>query len=451
MLRATRDPPETTTRLSRDPLLGRIDLTAMDRPLERRWVTRSRAVTASIALLALGAATAGYIRYGLTRNLRISADRVVVGTVRAGVFQEYIPIDGSVEPRETVYLDAINGGQVTQVLVEEGAFVKAGQPLVTLSNANLQLQVLNSEAQLSEQLDRLTGTKLQFEQTRLTHARDLIDARFQTEKARQTLARLVPLGNSGVVRRADLEEARLEFDRQQGLLTELVHAQQVDETLQKQQIEQVDRLVTSLNRNLEIARQNLDNLTLKAPFDGQLTTLQAHLGESKLAGQRLGQIDRIDGYKVVAVVDEHYLQRVRMGQHATPDPDATMPIKQGFTVMKVYPEVRDRQFKVDLAFDGGAPAAVRRGQSVPLRLQIGGERRGLILDNGAFYDDTGGQWGFVLNEDGTVAHRRSIRLGRRNLEQVEVLQGLAAGERVIVSSYDGWKDADGIELHKNGS
>jgi HlyD family secretion protein len=448
MLRTTRDPPDTTARMTRDRLVRQIDLTAMDRPLERRWVTRSRVVTAGLLLVGVCAAATAYVHYGLTRTVRINIGRVVVGTVRAGVFSEYIPIDGSVEPRETVYLDAVNGGQVTQVLVEEGALVKAGQPLVTLSNASLQLQVLNSEAQLSEQLDRLTSTKLQFEQTRLTHARDLIDARFQTERARQTLGRLVPLGNSGVVRRADLEDAKLEYDRQQGLLAELTHAQAVDESLQRQQIQQIDRLVANLNRNLTIARQNLDNLTLKAPFDGQLTTLQAHLGESKLVGQRLGQIDRIDGYKVVAVVDEHYLQRVLMGQHATPDPDATLSLKQGFTVTKVYPEVRDRQFKVDLGFDGGAPAAVRRGQSVPLRLQIGGERRGLILDNGAFYEDGGGQWAFVLNADGTAAYRRSLRLGRRNLEQVEVLQGLVAGERVIVSSYDGWKDADRIELQK---
>jgi HlyD family secretion protein len=199
-----------------------------------------------------------------------------------------------------------------------------------------------------------------------------------------------------------------------------------------------------------VARANLDHLTIKAPFDGQLTALQAHLGESKLVGQRIGQIDRIDGYKVVALVDEHYLQRVLIGQHAAPDPDATVPQSQLLTVMKVYPEVRDRQFKVDLAFDGGIPAGIRRGQSVPLRLQIGGDRRGLILDNGAFYDDSGGQWAFVLSADGRVAQRRSIRLGRRNLEQVEVLQGLSPGDRVIVSSYDGLKDTDRIELQHRG-
>jgi HlyD family secretion protein len=449
MLNSTPDSPAAGLRRGAR-LPGRTDLNAMDRPLDQPFWTRSRKLLAGATVLALGVLSAGYVRYGLTRTLRIGTDRVVVGTVRPGTFREYIPVDGSIEPRETVYLDAVDGGQVAEVLVEEGAQVKAGQALVRLNNANLQLQVLNSEAQLSEQLDRLTSTKLQFEQAKLTHERDLIDARFQRDKARQNLARMTSIASSGAIRRADIEDATLESSRQDQLLAALTHEQQVDESLQKQQIEQVDRLVAGLNRNLEVARANLDHLTIKAPFDGQLTALQAHLGESKLVGQRIGQIDRIDAYKVVALVDEHYLQRVLIGQHASPDPDATLPQTQGLTVMKVYAEVRDRQFKVDLAFDGGIPAGVRRGQSVPLRLQIGGERHGLILENGAFYDDSGGQWAFVLTADGRLAQRRSIRLGRRNQEQVEVLEGLARGDRVIVSSYDGLKDMDRIELQHRG-
>jgi len=447
MRQTSHNAPRRGPRPLGDVLQGwRVHPTAMDRPLERRLITRSRVIAVGAALLAVAGLAAAYVRYGLTRSVSIDADRVVVSMVKEGTFREYIPVDGSVDTRETVYLDAVDGGQVAQVLIEEGALVKAGQPLVRLSNTNLQLQVLNSEAQLSEQLDRLTSTKLQFEQSKLAHARDLIDARFQTERAAQNLARLTALGDAGIVRRSELEDARLEVERQKGLLSALTHAQEVDEGLQREQIGQLDRTVAGLNRNLAIARQNLDNLTIKAPFDGQLTTLQAHLGESKLPGQRIGQIDRVDGYKVVAMVDEHYLPRVLIGQHATPDPDATLPAGQRLTVVKVYPEVKDRQFKVDLAFDGGAPPAVRRGQSVPLRLQIGGDRRGLIVANGAFYDDSGGAWAFVVGADG-VAYRRSIRLGRRNLEEVEVLEGLAAGDRVIVSSYDGMKDADRIELH----
>jgi len=445
MQQRTPHPSSRNARPLRDVLSGPRELSAMDRPLEREWITRSRVLAAAAALLGIALLAAAYVRYGLTRSLSTSADRVVVATVSEGLYRDYIPVSGSVEPRETVYLDAVNGGQVTQVMVEEGANVKAGQPLVRLTNANLQLQVLNSEAQLSEQLDRLTSTKLQFEQAKLNHARELIDARFQASGAEQRLHRLTALGDSGVVRRADVEDARLELDRQNGLLAALTHAQQVDESLQSEQIRMLDRTVAGLNQNLAIARQNLDNLTIRAPFDGQLTTLQAHLGESKLAGQRLGQIDRVDGYKVVALVDEHYLPRVSIGQPATPETEANLPGVR-LAVMKVYPEVRDRQFKIDLAFADGAPTSVRRGQSVPLRLQIGGERRGLLITNGAFYDDTGGQWVFVLAADGRTAHRRNVQLGRRNPEQVEVLGGLAPGERVIVSSYDSYKDIDRIEL-----
>jgi len=419
----------------------------MDRPLERKRISRSRVLAAAAVLLVCAALASGYVRYGLLRTVSIRADRVVVATVGTGMFREFIPINGTVEPRETVYLDAVDGGQVTQVFVEEGALVKAGEQLVRLSNATLQLAVLNSEAQLSEQLNRLTATRLQFEQSRLAHSRDLIDARFQTEQAAHSLERLSKLAGSGVVRRADLEDAQLQLERQKGLLAALTHAQEVDESLQRRQIDQLDRTVAGLKQNLAVARQNLDNLTIRAPFDGQLTMLQAHLGESKLPGQRVGQVDRLDGYKVVALVDEHYLPRVSIGQHASPDPDAALPAGGKLTLTKVYPEVSDRQFKVDLAFEGGPPPSVRRGQGVPLRLQIGGERRGLILANGSFYDDSGGQWAFVLDRDGEVARRRSVRLGRRNLDQVEVLQGLAAGDRVIVSSYDGWKDADRIDLH----
>jgi HlyD family secretion protein len=435
---------EHVTDASQRRATARLHLSAMDRPLAPRRITRAQLLAAVAALLGLGGLGTVYVRYGLTRTLVLGPGRVQVATVTSGLFREFIPVSGSVEPREKVYLDAVDGGQVVEVLVEEGALVKSGEPLVRLANANLQLQVLNSEAQLSQQLDRLTSTRLQFEQARLSHDRDLIEARFQVEQARKNLARLVPLAASGTVRRADLEDAQLQVAREEELLSALTHAKESDESLQQQQIQLLDRTAAGLKSNLAIARASLDNLIIRAPFDGQLTTLAAHLGESKLAGQRIGQIDRIDGYKVEALVDEHYLPRVSIGQQASPDPDATLPATQRLVVTKVYPEVRDRQFKVDLAFEAGTPAAVRRGQSVPLRLEIGSQHRGLLLANGPFYDDSGGQWAFVL--DGSVARRRSILLGRRNLEQVEVLSGLSAGERVVVSSYEGMKDVDRIEL-----
>jgi HlyD family secretion protein len=433
--------------------LGRVPLSAMDRPIEPRWLTRRRVAGAAVALVVVTALGFGYQRYGAGRTLTVSIDRVVLAKVESGDFLEYIPVSGNVEPRETVYLDAVDGGQVAQVDVEEGAFVKAGQPLVRLDNAGLQLQVLNSEAQLSEQLDRLASAKLQFAQSRLTHARELIDAKYQAEEAGKRLARLAALAGSGVVRRADLEDAQLEHDRLTGLEAAAVEARDADESLQRDQVAELNRLVAGMRANLGIAQRNLEHLVIRAPFDGQLTMLDAHLGESKGAGQRLGQVDRTEGFKVSALIDEHYLQRVAIGEVATTEPDSDTP-PQRFRVVKVYPQVNDRQFKVDLLpiADAKTPELkFRRGETVQLRLDIGGTRQGLVVANGPFYDDTGGQWVFVLPPAGNVARRRAVQLGRRNLEQVEVLGGLSPGERVIVSSYESFKNIDRITLSGGAS
>ncbi|HYK24888.1 MAG TPA: HlyD family efflux transporter periplasmic adaptor subunit, partial [Steroidobacteraceae bacterium] len=414
----------------------------MDRRVEQRWVTRGRVIGVAAVLLAVAAIVSVYLRYGMDRTLTLSRDRVILSSVEAGDFLEYIPVTGNVQPRETVYLDAVDGGQVAEVEVEEGAFVKTGQPLVRLENASLRLQVLNSEAQLSEQLDRLATAKLQFAQSRLTHSRELIDAKYQTDEAAKRLARLEALAGTGVVRRADVEDAQLEFERLQRLQAADVEARDTDEALQRDQVAQIDRLVAGLQSNLAIARQNLDHLVIRAPFDGQLTMLDAHLGESRAAGQRIGQVDRTEGFKVEALIDEHYLQRVTVGEIATTEPDSDTP-PQRFIVTKVYPQVTDRQFKVDLLPAPGSTGAkssqvvsraFRRGETVQLRLDIGGARKSLVVANGPFYDDTGGQWVFVLPRGGSVALRRRVELGRRNLEQVEVLGGLSPGERVIVSS-----------------
>lgn len=382
------------------------------------------------------------LRYATTRTFSLPAERVVISQVERGSFDDYVPVTGTVQPRETVYLDAIDGGQVAEVFVEEGAIVSAAQPLVRLTNTNLQLQVINSEAQLSEQLNRLTSTKLLFEQTKLTHARELIDTDFQIGQLQQRLGRFESLAHSGAIKRSDIEDGELELERLERLKREFAHAATVDARLQREQIEQLDRTVRGLNANLELARRNLENLVIKAPFDGHLTALDAHLGESKLPGQRLGQVDRVDGFKVVALVDEHYLARVDVGQDAIAEIEgADHPMR----VSKTYPEVRNRQFKIDLAFTQAPPASVRRGQSLQLRLEIGASREGLIVANGAFHDDTGGQWAFVVVSDG-VAERRAIKTGRRNPERVEILAGLEPGERIITSSYDILKEFDRIVL-----
>jgi HlyD family secretion protein len=418
-----------------------MSVSAMDRRVSQPFLTKPRLVAIAAGLLFVSAVGYGYVRYGLQRTLSMDTERLVISTVQPGSFHDYIPITGNVQPRETVYLDAIDGGQVMQLLVEEGAMVTAGQPLVRLNNTNLQLQVINSEAQLSEQLNRLTSTKLSFEQSRLRNARDLIDMQFQVEQSDQRLRRMQSLAGTGAIKRSDIEDAELDLRRLRDLLAAANEAKRVDEVLQIEQITQVNKTITQLNRNLSLARENLDNLTIKAPITGQLTSLEAHTGESKRPGERIGQIDQIDTYKVEALVDEHYLPRAAVGQEATAEIEG---VERRLQLTKLYSEVRDRQFKVDLKFIDDLPRSVRRGQSLQLRLAIGASSQGLVVANGPFYEDTGGQWAFVVN--GSIAERRPVKLGRRNPESVEVLEGLTADDQVITSSYESLKDFTRIEL-----
>jgi HlyD family secretion protein len=434
-------------RISRETQEPGLPVSAMDRRVSRSLLRRPQLLALGCAALFTAVACYGYVRYGLQRTLSVAADRVVISTVRVGSFHDYIPLTGNVQPGQTVYLDAIDGGQVAELLVEEGAFVQAHQPLVRLNNPQLQLQVIGSEAQLSEQLNRLASTKLAFEQSRLRNARELIDAQFQAEQAAQRLARMQALVETGAVRRSELEDAQLELKRLRDLLAALQEAKHSDERLQQEQIAQVNLTLLQLNRNLKIARQNLDNLTVRAPIAGQLTSLQAHPGESKRPGERIGQIDQMDAYKVEALVDEHYLPRAAVGQEATADIGG---VEHRLQLIKMYPEVRERQFKVDLAFVGEAPASVRRGQSFQLRLALGAVAQGLLVANGPFYDDAmdvDGQSVFVVA--GGQAQRRAVKLGRRNPESVEVLAGLAADDRIITSSYETLKNYSRIELRGN--
>lgn len=420
------------------------DIGPMDRHLDQAWLTRSRLLTIAICMAFAAVLIFAWLRYGVARTLTVDVDRVVISAVQPGAFHDYIPVTGNVQPRETVYLDAVDGGQVAEIMTEEGAMVTMGQPLVRLNNTNLQLQVINSEAQLSEQLNRLTSTTLLFEQTKLTHARELIDVQFQIDRSTQQLARIKALVATGAVKRADIEDAELELARLERWRSAIANAADVDAKLQKEQIQQLDQAVNGLNRNLALARVNLENLVIKAPIGGQLTSLDAHLGESKLPGQRLGQVDQVDSFKVVALVDEHYLDRVTSGQLASAEIGSE---RRAMELVKVYPEVKERQFKVDLAFSDATPESVRRGQTLQLRLELGASgAAGLVVANGPFYEDTGGQWAFVVSASGGEAERRPVKLGRRNPENVEVLDGLAQGERVITSGYELLQQFDRIEL-----
>ncbi|HVS22976.1 MAG TPA: HlyD family efflux transporter periplasmic adaptor subunit [Gammaproteobacteria bacterium] len=423
-------------------------LSAMDKRIERKLVTPQRLAIAAGGLLLIAVTAYAYWHYGLTRTLTVGSERLTVSKVSYGTFREYIPVTGNVVPRTTVYLDAISGGQVTEVRVEEGAFVKAGDPIVTFKNTELQLRVIQTESQASEQLAQLSNLRMSYDSTHLRNLRDLVDVEYNIDRLQRELKRKRPLVATGGATVGQIDDLEAELKRYQGWLEQSKEALRLDEEFRSNQIARMNAAQDAMNKNLSITRENLENLVIVAPITGQLTLLDANIGESKTSGQRIGQVDEVGAFKVNAFIDEFYLTRVAIGQVATVDIDGKT---YELTVSKVYPEVTNRQFEVDLLFKGDPPAGIRRGQTVRMRLEIGQPADTLVLANGAFFDDTGGQWVFVVDPSGDFAERRPVRFGRRNPEGVEVLGGLKQGEEVITSSYESFLNFDRIQFRADHS
>lgn len=420
-------------------------LSPMDRRIRRSWITAERVVAATALMIVLTAAAYGYVRYGLNRTLTVNSQHVTISPVRYKTFHEYIPVTGHVVPRTTVYLDAVEGGQVTDVFVEEGALVEAGQPLVRMKNSALRLQVIGSEAQLTEQLNYLAATGLTFEQNRLHRQRELLEIDHQLDVIVRHLRQRRPLVASGGVTQTEIDDLEAQRSYYQGLKEAVQEAQSIDAEFQSTQMTRMREALDAMNANLEIARGNLNDLTVIAPISGQLTLLEAEVGESKARGVRIGQIDQVNAFKVMAMIDEFYLSRIVVGQHASVD---IAERKYRLEVAKIYPGVRNRQFEIDLMFLGRPPESLRRGQTVRMRLEIGQPAESLVVANGPFHDDTGGLWVFVVDRDAMRAQRRSVRLGRRNPEGIEVLEGLREGEEIVTSSYEFLMDFDELLLNR---
>jgi HlyD family secretion protein len=403
----------------------------MDRKIERRS-RRPMIVGGAIAVGAVIVALIWFVS-DQTTSYTLDGQRIRMAKVTKGVYEDFIPLRANVEPERTVYLDAIEGGRVESVLVEEGAFVEEGQPLVELSNTSLQLDVIAREAEVSEQLNNLRNTELAIEQNRLSLKSDLIEIDYQISRLGRLVNRYEELEGKQFISKNEYEDAvdELRYWRNRRGVTE--ESQEQDEIIRLAQIEQLRSSVEQLEKNLVLARANLDTLLVRAPRAGQLTSLKAEIGESKARGERLGQIDDVDRFKASALVNEFYVNRVRLGQRAQLDVNGR---KYELEVSKVYPEVQASQFEVDLRFSGEAPADIRRGQTLQLRLVLGDlSERATLLANGPFFNDTGGAWVFVLDPNRKVATRRDIQLGRRNPNNIEVIGGLVPGDEVIVSSY----------------
>jgi len=411
---------------------------AMDRVIERKRLDR-RVVIGGAAAAALLLILVFWLFAPRSDSLSVSRDRLSVGTAQSGTFDDFLPLRGRITPLVTVYLDAVEGGRVEKKLVEDGAQVTAGQMLAVLSNAELQLSTLEKQAEVEQQLNNMRSQELALTQTRNANLRDLNQAETDLAKARRQYDLYKPLSDRGFVSMKTLNDTKDDLAYQAKRLEILRRSISQTEALQTSQLAQLRAASASLNTSMGVAQGSLGQLNIRAPVTGELSGFDIQLGQSLQQGERIGQIDSAGGNKLQADVDEFYLGRVAIGQKATAEIDGkTYRLK----VAKVYPQVRNGQFQIDLVFDGPAPTAVQRGQTVQTKLTLGDSSKALLIPNGAFFNDTGGTWIFVVDKSGNGATKRQIQLGRRNAEFIEVLGGLSPGERVVTSSYTGLVDKD---------
>jgi len=419
------------------------DLSSMDRKIKSRSI--KPIIIGCMLALAAGLGVIAWLSAS-SRSFTLNGQQIRIAEVQTGVYEDYIPLRAVIEPERTVYLDAIEGGRIEAVLVEEGTMVAADQPLIELSNTSLQLDVIAREAEVSEQINNLRNTQLAIEQNRLKLKGELIEIDYQILRLERLIDRYDALGNDQLISRSKHESSldELNYWKNRRAITQESQAQ--GNLIRQTQIQQLNSSIEQLDQNLLLARANLDNLLVRAPRSGRLTSLHANIGESKGRGERLGQIDDVDRFKAVAQVNEFYLNRVRVGQQALLSVGER---DYQLEVSKIYPHVRAAQFEVDLRFLDKALPDVRRGQSLQLRLVLSDSaERTLLLANGPYFNDTGGTWVFALSANTEVASRRWVQLGRRNPKVVEIEAGLELGERVIVSSYASFIDVDRLNINQ---
>ncbi len=391
----------------------------------------------------LGALLLVFILWAALRDnastLRVNGDTLNIATVEQGEFNDYIRISGQVQPMTTIQLSPLEGGVVEEIYIEEGSQVRKGDVILSLSNENLDMQILNSEAELAEKENILRNTMISMEQQKLSVQQERLQLEMDVRRYRRAYEQQKALYDEKLIAREAFlqaeEDYRLAIDK-----LELVRNRELQDSLYRTaEIEQMEESLENMRVNMQMIRRRKDNLDIKAPIDGELGLLDAVLGQSIASGTKIGQINDLSSYKIEAQIDEHYIDRVFAGLDATFErQDETFAA----TIRKVYPEVREGKFKADFKFTGQQPENIRTGQTYYLNLQLGQPEEAVLIPRGSFYQQTGGQWIYVVDESGDRAVRRDIRIGRQNPQYYEVLEGLDPGEKVIISGYDNFGDKD---------
>ena len=420
----------------------------MDIRIEKKKGLRALFTKRGIPYLA-GALFLLFVVWLLVRDnsstLRVDARTISVGTVARGEFNDYIRVTGQVQPITTVQLSPLEAGIVERLVVEEGASVRKGDVLVELSNTSLTLEILNSEAELAEKQNILRNTLISMEQQKLDLRLDKVQLDLDVERKRRTWQQNEELYRSNLIAREDWLQSKEDYELAERKRELNIERQIQDSLYRTVQIEQMEDNLANMKRNMELIRQRIGNLQVKSPIDGEVGLLDVVLGQSVSSGQKIGQVNDLSDYKVEAQIDESYIDRVRAGLDATferQDTAFTMRLR------KVYPEVRNGQFRADFTFVGAHPRNIRSGQTYYLHLELGQPTDAVIIPRGSFYQSTGGAWIYVVAPEGDRAYKRQIRIGRQNPQYYEVLEGLEPGERIIVSGYENYGSNDVLILNK---
>jgi HlyD family secretion protein len=417
----------------------------VDRKIEKKKWTQKRILTiAGITGLVLLIAGSLYFTSGKAK-LNVDAERITISEVKKGAFQEFIPVNGVVLPLTTIYLDAIEGGRVEEKLVDDGALVKKGQPILRLSNTDLALSLVNQQTSVYNLLTQMQIARNAAQQNTTTKLNQMTDVDNQLKEAKRIYELNKTLYEQKAIGLQEFKQSENNYNYQleKKGLTEKILKQ--DESSNAQQVSQAQQSYLGSQNALNVMRKKVGDLIVRAPIDGQLTSLDAEVGQSKNKGERLGQIDVLSGYKVRVDVDEHYISRVFIGlMGETSFAGKNYKLK----INKVFTQVNSGRFQVDMEFIDAVPEGIRRGQTLQIRLALSDETQALLLAKGGFYQQTGGNWVFKVDKDGKTAYKVDVQLGRQNPDYYEVLSGLQPGDKIVTSSYENYGNMQELVLKK---
>ena len=417
----------------------------MDRKIKKKFWTAKRiftilGVTAIVALIAYV-----FLFADKSSKLNVELDKINVALVTEGAFEEYIPVEGTVNPKTTIYLDAIVGGNVAEKFLDGGVQVEKGDTILKLENDNLEMNYIREQTQANLLRNDIENTNLSLRQRLFQSKSAIINLDFDIDEAKDAYERNQKLWADKVISEQEFLNSKRKYDRLVARRVNEIESARFDSLNAVSSTKQNEERLESTKESLEIVKGNLSNLWVTARISGLLSTVNFEVGQNVSPGVTIAQIDDLDGFKIVARVDQHYLDRVYLGLKGNFDFGGQ---NYSLVIRKIFPEIIAGQFNVEMMFEGNAPENIRRGQTVPIKLQLSEERQAIMIPRGAFFQTTGGNWIFVVDESGEIAVRRNISIGNQNNRQYEVTEGLKPGERVITSSYDGYDDKDKLIIKK---